>query len=209
MNHDPRLRRHRKRRSTGPLRSSRRSPGSRTRRNARVPDHPLSGSHLHGLRPQKQLRSQRHLRCHGLRQTHKNHSPATPPGHPLRRPRKTGPRHRLQIRPRLPKPLRTPTIPPHRNPGRTLLRTLRNGLRKKTKRIPNKNQIPVLIKKSGRNTFLPGFFISISQYTAQKKAAPSKRDCPFHHLIPITSICARIASTHFSNPSFPEFRHRS
>ena len=145
----------------------------------------------------------------GLRQTHKNHSPATPPGRPLRRPRKTGPRHRLQIRPRLPKPLRTPTIPPHRNPRRTLLRTLRNGLRKKTKRIPNKNQIPVLIKKSGRNTFLPGFFISISQYTAQKKAAPSKRDCPFHHLIPITSICARIASTHFSNPSFPEFRHRS
>lgn len=51
-NHDPRLRRHRKRRSTGPLCSSRRSPGSRTRRNARVPDHPLSGSHLHGLRPQ-------------------------------------------------------------------------------------------------------------------------------------------------------------
>ena len=65
-----------------------RSPGSRTRRNARVPDHPLPGSHLHGLRPQKQLRSQRHLRCHGLRQTHKNHSPATPPGRPLRRPRK-------------------------------------------------------------------------------------------------------------------------
>ena len=89
-NHDPRLRRHRKRRSTGPLRSSRRSPGSRTRRNARVPDYPLSGSHLHGLRPQKQLRSQRHLRCHGLRQTHKNHSPATPPGRPLRRSRKLG-----------------------------------------------------------------------------------------------------------------------
>ena len=107
-----------------------------------VPDHPLPGSHLHGLRPQKQLRSQRHLRCHGLRQTHKNHSPATPPGRPLRRPRKTGPRHRLQIRPRLPKPLRTPTIPPHRNPGRTLLRTLRNGLRKNTKRIPEQKSNP-------------------------------------------------------------------
>ena len=148
-----------KRRSPGPLRSSRRSSGSRTRRNARIPDHPLPGSHLHGLRPQKQLRSQRHLRCHGLSQTHKNHSPATPPGRPLRRPRKTGPRHRLQIRPRLPKPLRTPTIPPHRNPGRTLLRTLRNGLRKKTKRIPEQNQIPVLI---------------------QKRAA-SKERLPFHH----------------------------
>ncbi|MEI3402964.1 MAG: hypothetical protein V8Q87_02750, partial [Blautia wexlerae] len=66
-----------------------------------------------------------------------------------------------------------------------------------------KQGFALTIKKSGRNTFLPGFFISISQYTAQKKAAPSKRDCPFHHLIPITSICARIASTHFSNPSFP------
>lgn len=142
--------------------------------------------------PQKQLRSQRHLRCHGLRQTHKNHSPATPSGRPLRRPRKTGPRHRLQIRPRLPKPLRTPTIPPHRNPGRTLLRTLRNGLRENLKRIPNQNQIPVLIKKSGRNTFLPGFFIptqftstpkiprhtfiSYNQYTAQKKSSPPKRE---------------------------------
>ena len=77
----------------------------------------------------------------------KTHSPATPPGRPLRRPRKTGPRHRLQIRPRLPKPLRTPTIPPHRNPGRTLLRTLRNGLRENLKRIPEQNQIPVLIQK--------------------------------------------------------------
>ena len=35
----------------------------------------------------------------------------------------------------------------NRNPGRTLLRTLRNGLRKKTKRIPEQNQIPVLIQK--------------------------------------------------------------
>lgn len=51
---------------------------------------------------------------------------------------KTGPRHRLQIRPRLPKPLRTPTIPPHRNPRRTLLRTLRNGLRKKLKEYQTK-----------------------------------------------------------------------
>ena len=50
---DPRLRRYRKRRSPGPLRSSRCRPGSRTRRHARSSDHPLPGSHLHGMRPQK------------------------------------------------------------------------------------------------------------------------------------------------------------
>ena len=106
----------------------------------RVPDHPLSGSHLHGLRPKSNsavnaIFAAGRTPSNAQTKTTVRHTSRTPTTAATKTP---GPRHRLQIRPRLPKPLRTQQLPPPKSREQTLHRTLRNGLRENLKRIPNK-----------------------------------------------------------------------
>ena len=187
--------------------SSRRSPGSRTRRNARVPDHPLPGSHLHGLRPQKQLRSQRHLRCHGLRQTHKNHSPATPPGRPLRRPRKLGHGIGYKYAHDYPNHYVHQQYLPTEIQGEHFYELSEMGYEKNLKRIPNQNQITVLIQKRAVSKERLPFssFNSHNVHLRQNRIhtfLKSKLSCiqtqiiiPSHHSSPHRQICD-------NNPAF-------